>query len=388
MKCIIRLFLSFSIFFTLLSCEKKAEPEPVQEPCDFAVLVYMVASNSLGSDGYDKADSIEMVAAASEIPANTRWLVYHASTDATAPVTLRELKRDGTWVLHKEYTTHQSAKPERLAEVISDFREICEPKADGIVFWSHASGWLEDGNNAAAKSGLLKSYGVDFGNRMNITDMAPVLEAKPFRFIYFDACYMATVEVAYELRKSADYIVASPSEVPANGMPYHLNMPLLLGGTLDDLLAAAKNTFDLYNNQSDPVYRTCTMSVINTDALDRLAEATRPIYEVTPLKHPLTLVTNYRGTATNGYSLDFGEYVEALCDDSELDPALKAEFESALGAAVVYSAATPRLWASWPLVNPTGLATYVFNEPSKYYTKGYDALQWADKVVKPRLNNE
>ncbi|MDE7466858.1 MAG: hypothetical protein K2M61_00720 [Muribaculaceae bacterium] len=378
----LKILISSLFIFSLLSCHKHDEPKPASE-ADFAVLVYMVASNDLGSAQYDRADSIEMTLAAADIPANTRWLVYHAPYTAAQPA-LRELHRDGSWSTIKTYTPRESATTDRLRQVIADFRAETSPKADGIVFWSHASGWLEDGISQTP-DGMQKSFGSDFGKKMNVSDMAVALADAPFRYIYFDACYMGSVEVAYELQDCADYLVGSPSELPAAGMPYDRNLSLLLTGTKEALIQAAKNTFGYYNSQVDPEMRTCTMTVVDTDGMQRLAAATAAIYKDTPLDHPLLLVTNYRGTARAGYSLDFGEYVAALCNTHNLDPVLLAEFESALSSAVIYSDATEMLWNSWPMLNPTGLSTYIFNDPAKFTTQGYDRLRWANDVVKPRL---
>lgn len=385
MKTILRIFLSIIIISSFLSCKEKVEPKPGpdENSNDFAVLVYMVASNSLGSSHFDTADLVEMEKAADQIPPKTRWLVYHAPSSDELPV-LKELKRDGSWTVLKEYSSHKSATTERLSEVIEDFRTECKAKADGMVFWSHATGWLEDGTSQTPSS-MQKSFGVDFNMRMNVSDMAKVLDGKGFRFFYFDACFMGTIEVVYELRSSVEYIICSPAEVPADGMPYNENLPLLLTGTVDNLIAAATNTFNLYNNMQDTESRTCTMSVISTAGLERLARATKPIYLNSPLPHPLSLVTNYRGLANYGYSLDFGEYATALCEAESLDPVLKAEFEAALNSVVLYCAATPAIWAVWPMRNPTGLATYVFNDASNFTAKGYNNLQWSNDVVEPRL---
>ena len=38
----------------------------------------------------------------------------------------------------------------------------------------------------------------------------------------FDDCNMTGVEVAYELRNNAHYIIGSPTEIMAYGMPYEL----------------------------------------------------------------------------------------------------------------------------------------------------------------------
>jgi hypothetical protein len=66
------------------------------------------------------------------------------------------------------------------------------------------------------------------GHQMDIKDMANVLSKFPKTdFIMFDACFMQSIEVAYELGKYTDYIIASPAEIPAWGAPYQeLTKPL------------------------------------------------------------------------------------------------------------------------------------------------------------------
>ena len=50
---------------------------------------------------------------------------------------------------------------------------------------------------------------------MNIEDLKSVLQKAPhFDFIMFDACFMQSVEVAYELRDYCDYYIGFPAENP------------------------------------------------------------------------------------------------------------------------------------------------------------------------------
>ena len=43
----------------------------------------------------------------------------------------------------------------------------------------------------------------------------------------FDACFMASVEVAYELCGFTDYYIGSPTENPGPGAPYERLVPLM-----------------------------------------------------------------------------------------------------------------------------------------------------------------
>ncbi len=52
---------------------------------------------------------------------------------------------------------------------------------------------------------------------MEISDFAAALGDCHFDFIVFEACFMAGVEVAWELREKTDYVVASAAEILSPG---------------------------------------------------------------------------------------------------------------------------------------------------------------------------
>ena len=64
---------------------------------------------------------------------------------------------------------------------------------------------------------------------MDISELAAAIDGSGVRFDYllFDACFMSSVEALYDLRRAADYIVASPCEVMAHGFPYDTVIPSL-----------------------------------------------------------------------------------------------------------------------------------------------------------------
>ncbi len=357
-------------------------PSPKPEKASRTVLVYMVATNNLGSDGADSDDIAEMTEAiAGGALGDGRWLVYHAAADASAP-RLIELTANGNNVAEtvlKTYEPGSSVTSARMGLVLDDMVDLAPAVSYGLVLWSHATGWLQDGIEDDGATPL--SFGSDFGKKMNVTTLASVLEGRDIDYVYFDACYMASAEVAYELRHAVSHIVASASELPRDGMPYQQNVAPLIGGTREDLIKAATNTFTLYDTKTIPENRTCTMAVIATDALDELAAATAEVYKLTPLPHPGQNVTNYRGTARQGYSIDLGEYVNALATASALDESLSDRFNTAISRAVVYKAATPMLWNEWEIYNHSGLSTFVFDDPDNFDIKGYSSLEWATDVA-------
>ena len=139
-------------------------PEPVPEPpteVTRAVLVYMVANNSLGSStvpgeeeygrGFDKSDLREMAKAAREgsLGAN-RLLVYHHAYLSEPRII--EITPDGERELKEYDTSELSVSTSRMTRVIDDFMELAPARNYGIVLWSHADGWLDNGIEEEAQT--------------------------------------------------------------------------------------------------------------------------------------------------------------------------------------------------------------------------------------------
>ena len=113
--------------------------------------------------------------------------------------------------------------------------------------------------------------------------MAKCLERLPIKFgyIFADCCNFQCVEVAYELRNTADYIIGSPAEIPGNGAPYDKLLPCLLN--TNELYY--KNIVDVYYNhyyQKESgnypnVDIGVPLSVISTKDISALASATKNI---------------------------------------------------------------------------------------------------------------
>jgi len=353
--------------FVLISCsEDESEPEQ-EESTTRTILVYMVADNSLGVDGYDVSDLMEMKSTA--VDGNLkdgRLIVYHLPKNGTPK--LKEITRDGEIVL-KEYDTDiKSVSASRMKQVISDTKSYAPALDYGLILWSHGSGWLETGINGPES--VTQAFGDDKGYSMNITTLSEVLDGEQFGFIYFDCCYMASVEVVYELRNVTPYIIASVSEIPAYGMPYYENIPLLMDET-PRLKDACVNTYDYYNSQSGEM-RSCTISLIATEWLDELAKLTREIFTSGD-----GVNENYRPQkfmlGSNCYYFDFEDYMASIQNS---DPLLIQKLEEVLNKAVSYKANTPYLWNVLKIDCHSGLSTYILNNESDATIKGYNRLQW------------
>lgn len=364
----------------MTSCKSSSEPEPpAEKTIERTVLVYMGADNNLGSGQYDSADIQEMQAgaAAADLGETARLLVYR-SAYRKAPV-LMEILPDRIDTLAEYDYGVVAATRSRMEDIIATMKDLAPAKKYGLILWGHGTGWLQDG---ISDDDADYSYGHENSKSMNITTLADILEsAGRFDYVYFDCCYMSSAETVYQMRNATNYIVGSATELLTTGMPYHTNLPYLVSGTKEDLIQAAQNTFDLYNAMSGS-YRTCTMSVIDTSCLDRLAAATSAIYALcSSFKPDSYTAQRFSDYKTTCYYYDFKDYVHALVDDNGISEDLLNEYDTAFDAAVLYSAATPKLWDSVDLSRCNGLSTYILANSTDITTKNYKDLEWYDAVV-------
>lgn len=355
-----------------------APPEP--QTAHRTVLVYMVANNNLSSFASDDIDEMKAGVTCQGALADGRWLVYYSGPDMRPR--LLELLADGTERELKVYDAAvSSVSIERMRQEVADARALAPADGLGLVLWSHGTGWISDSgsidepSSSAAMASPL-SFGMD-GNRrlsMKIPSLRRALEGGTFDFIYFDCCHMATVEVAYELRHVTPRIVASPTELGVEGMPYALNVSPLMSAQ-PDLAGALGNTFAYYERQLEaddpfnPGYG-CCISLLNTAALDDLADATRAIYlagAATPAGYDA--VPYFRRGITSGI-YDMRHHIRAVCPD----PDLLARWEAAFDKVVMTTRSTPKVYFL-PADDFAGLGHNVIRTEADT-SNGYTETQW------------
>lgn len=208
------------------TCTVTVEPgDPLKS--SRTVLVYVAADNTLS--GFALPDFEEMKVGMAKVEdVDVNFLVY---IDKGGSPQLLELKNENGTVVEKVVKTYSSRNSVGVSETQEVFAAVfsnTQYQADsyGLVYWSHGDGWLPYPLGANTRW-----VGQDIGNgdkRMNISEFVEILETAPhFDFILFDACFMQSVEVAYELRDYTDYCIGSPTEIPGPGASYDELVPAM-----------------------------------------------------------------------------------------------------------------------------------------------------------------
>lgn len=372
--------LTLAVSFVQSCKHSKDEPDPPQKEADLTVLVYMAANTNLGQYDFDEKDLDEIRAAVSAgALQGNRLLVYRKPYMGTA--TLTEFTADGSEKQLCVYTdnTVTSVHASRMTEVLDDARKEAPSRRFGLMLWGHATGWLQNGLEETVSA---RSWGNEQGRCMNITTLARVLRPVHPDWVYFDCCYMATVEVAYQLRDATDNIVGSVTEIRSNGTPYDLALPLLMRPGSSDLVGAADATYRYYAGQSTPTDRSCAMSVIDVRHMDALATAAKKIHDNCKSRVPDDYVGQPFNLDGTGYYYDLDHYMQALVRQNPAAQPFLDAWNRALADAVVYKANTEEAWfldrnqwAALPLEHHCGLSTLLM-VPGAENLKNYSQLDW------------
>lgn len=382
LKAFIRFFVFLVAFASLVAC---GDDEPMPNPTeknDCTVLVYLAADNSLASFAVD--DYTEMLAGMGQVSRKgVRLLVYMDAGDAPKLVELKNENGVVKELIVKRYDERNSVGVSETKQVFDDVFGSSVYQADryGLVYWSHGDGWAPYPLTAATRwIGQDKSEG---DRRMNISEFKEILQSAPhFDFILLDACFVASVEVAYALREYTDYCIGSPTETPGPGAPYDEIVSQMFSSS-EAAVNIGASYFNAYNAQytggsgltNDNWTAGVSMCVIRTSALSELASVTKQALQgVEPVDGSVLRqqVFNY-DRRTN--SSKVGYYDMAALMERLLDVDVYKAWRPAFDAAVAYWGTTPKNFSQYAgmfsMTGSTGVTHYIPGQTEG--TSGLDA---------------
>lgn len=319
-------------------------------------IIYMSTQNSLRNNM--PQDMNEIVQGAPLLKKGETLIVYLDRDEGTELYVFDRNHTERKSVLTFEKNL-DSSDPATLARVLSWVREHYPAPDYGLTFWSHADGWLPPLNTnylTDLQRQQLRSVGIDDGTNayptnkgtsLSIEDLATTLAASgmKFRYLFFDVCLMQGLEVDYELRNVADYIIASPISITADGAYY--THQLTNGLFSDDPVDIARTYFqDIEARVSPSYYMGIVVSAVKTSELDSLATLTRQLLASCnlPTFPNMSNVQAYSGY--NSTTLYRPDYYDAMGIMSKILPdAEYALWLEQLGKCVAYKAGTSTFYA-------------------------------------------
>lgn len=343
-----------------VSCSNGDSPDgpdvPVT-PVGQTVFMFFPWSNSLLSDFRRTVEDMQTVVAQRSMK-DERVMVFMATSEREA--VLFELKKQNGRCLTdtlRRYSDRPFTSRQWLTSLFSEVMTLAPASRYGMVVGCHGLAWvpvqgqrnarkrlgsqerIDEGDNLYKeekidKEGLYKEERIDkegddlmhfevqgpvttrfIGGtypetQIETTDLADTMADAGLHteYILFDACYMSSVEVAYELKDVTHYLIASPTEVLSYGFPYITMGKHLLGtpnykGIVDSFIS-------FYSSYYLPYGTVAVTDCTQLDALAAIAQQINAAAEeptnAASAKHINAAAEGKLNTATSGKSAPNG----------------------------------------------------------------------------------
>ena len=378
--------------FLFTSCEKDSNIVTKKES-KRAVFVYMIADNDL--DFYATANINEMETFMAYNPEAGSVYVYidRAKNRKTAHPILYQITADTSAKINskiiKVYPENNSANEKVFAEALSQVQTICAINNEflrGLVLWSHGSAWLpESVSLASQRATAVKSFGLDqtmannenHNAEMDVRKLAIILNNYHFDFILFDACFMASIEVFYELRNTTDYIIASPTEVLATGFPYKDILTDMLSTTVNYQKIAQK--YVAFFQQKKGVLQSASVVTVKTAELPQFATLFK--YYLNTISREITdqKWLQYSQDEVD-YLFDLGQVADYLQKEQT-----NKKLTEQLGRLITNYHHTSYFFGKIPLQKSSGISIYIPQSATLQNDEYefYKTLSWTNAVNMP-----
>jgi len=204
-----------------------------------------------------------------------------------------------------------------------------------LTLWDHGDGWYNDNNNTNPFEDLKRAIAIDDssnGDSLNLWELEYAIKNSKIgklNLIYMDACLMGGVEVAYQLKDVADYLMFSPEVTPGMGSEYEYMLNAISDNYEKSMLDVAKaiiagniTSYSIGGKQHDgDNFESLVYTVVDQRKTDVFIEKLNNVSDV--LINNIDAIKNMKNTTlltysyenTNDYSklstyVDLGDFLE------------------------------------------------------------------------------
>ena len=277
------------------SCKATIDVWQRKQKADHTLLFYLMGT-SLKSYYNSNISMVESIVS-SGLTENCRVMVFSQSSTSAGQSFEIYYDKGLQKIIHEPLCSYElpaQYDQQMLSTILTDMTAAAPAAEYGLFIGSHGKGWLPKSSIRSALAPFsteesiwvpvvgaaeVRHIGDSASTQLNTTELAGAIAATGCHlgYIIFDVCYMGNVETAYDLKDVTDYILASPCEVMASGMPYNQTVPCMIStkSIKERLDSAAEAFVDYYQKNSQGAYRSACSVVINCAELEALAAATK-----------------------------------------------------------------------------------------------------------------
>jgi len=278
------LFLNLIYFFNGCGSSSKSSS------AKWTFMVYMDGDNNLDTAAI--ADLEEMKAVGSNSKVN---IVVQCDTLNSFTGTRRYYIKKNEAQIIEQLEEQDMSDPSVLTAFINWATEHYPAEHYILVLWNHGDAWRKTKGLPLFK-GLL-SDDTSGGSTMTIPALSGAISAcgKKLDIIAMDACLMANLEVAYQIKNLGSYMVGSEETEPANGWPY---TPILTALTNNPNMTSIQLCQQIVNDYiTNTSSSNITMSAIDLSKINDLADKVNQFGEALLNSSETTKIANAKNNA-------------------------------------------------------------------------------------------
>lgn len=395
---------------SLFACGGSDNPTPTPTTPDKTTVIGLIlGDNSLTN--FVKSDIDEMCIGLEEVDLDENNLILYVddrTSNLPSIISFKQSEEDRTKVVPDtiySYTeSNGSADPEVLKDALNRIITTYPADSYGMVLWSHGQGWLPTSSTIVEEyTKSTRYFGQDQNGDgqewMNISDLQEVIEYgqgllgsnKKFNYLYFDACFMANIETAYQLRHTSDYYIACVAETPGPGGNYDALVPIMFNMSNNRATRMAE-AYDLAYNGTGTHPQGWSygaqISVFDNSKMDELAVACKTAFSNQAIAQSIQATDfdantiQYFDRISNPAYYDFNQILSEALTSSEYSP-----LQMALEALIVYNARPSSIYSavirsSFSMDENCGLAAYfpqfTSNNTVERYNNYFATYDWAE----------
>ena len=357
MRNILRLLFALSIL-VMTSCHHQNDTEE-ERYTERTILLYFPWAGNLYASIQTNISEIEYAITKAGGLNGSRVMVWISKNEKEASLyeiiySKRDLSCKHDTV--ERYINPQLNTSEHISSVWRDVQKHARPDGGhyGMIIGCHGNGWISsaDWDKYISSNKKLKRiidaeeaetrwFGVNgkaFQTDIETLSDGMIEAGIHTDFIQFDDCYMANVETAYILSLVTDYLIASPVEMMAYGMPYQ-RVWTIIANEKPSFQKYVDTFIDFYSQYNTPCG---ALSVTDCREMEFLAMLMQEAHATQTLSPTQSEDIQVMDGMTPHLFYDFGHYARLLFGSNDV---LWQRISSQLDKTVVAKGSTPTFYS-------------------------------------------
>lgn len=396
-------------FLVPLVCTLILTHQTVSALAEWTILTYIQGDNDLDPFAYTNINDMQKVGSTSSVNIIVQW--DKPNNNKTWRYKINRGSRTNVGSLN----TEMGRQPEQeLIKSLQWIKASYPAKKYALILWDHGNGILDRSiNNISSphswltipgynnifqqERGILYDYTqntfLDNAGLLNVVQQAQSILGQKLDILGTDACLMAMLEIATQIKNNVNYLVGSEETIPGTGWPYSQFLAPLIANPTQTPLTLSQRMVTAYKNYYKKVDSTATLSSIDLNkitalntALNNVVQAINNIAQNNPIEMQNMIAGAYAQvtrfyissyidlyTFFSNLNTQANRYKNSRLDISPLQTALTAGMQAITSAVVANGIGT-----SYP--NAKGIAIYFPTAlplgPGYNATLFYQQSQW------------